>query len=316
MRSRTRGFTLVELLVVIAIIGILVAMLLPAVQAAREAARRTQCLNNLKQIGLATHNYHSAQSQFPDDLYTSVFVALLPYMEEGENLDFADPGNPHTFEPIVSYLCPSRRSIDVGPKTDYCGAFDPTFSIASAHEYTPMFYRGSWDGSNGSQSIEDVDVRVTLSRVYNADGTSKTFMLAHKAIEPRYYGEDCIPVTEGSQDGGYAFPAGALPEDKVGNDCLWDVPYLHNSWNYDHYRVGVGFDRDQDGGSDRLKSAPYPISGFAAWHVKVQMTSPHPTTMPVLLADGAGKFVSFEIHQRVCFHRWFWDDKKDEPIED
>ena len=87
------GFTLVELLVVIAIIGILVGLLLPAVQAAREAARRMQCSNNLKQLGLAFHNYESANKSFPNSWYIgapappyniqSGLTGLLPYMEQG-----------------------------------------------------------------------------------------------------------------------------------------------------------------------------------------------------------------------------------------
>ena len=106
-RKPYSGFTLIELLVVIAIIAILIALLLPAVQQAREAARRTQCRNNLKQIGLALHNYHDVFLSFPiGNLYAgtqtsngwSWIAFILPYMDlanDYEQLDFAwaDPAS-------------------------------------------------------------------------------------------------------------------------------------------------------------------------------------------------------------------------------
>jgi prepilin-type N-terminal cleavage/methylation domain-containing protein len=127
MRNRF-AFTLVELLVVIAIIGILIALLLPAVQAAREAARRTQCINNLKQLGLACHNYQENNSALPpsraDDGPTWC-VYLLPYVEQGalwEEYDFTLPWPrqtaPAAKTSLAAYICPTRRTPQMSTQGD------------------------------------------------------------------------------------------------------------------------------------------------------------------------------------------------------
>jgi prepilin-type N-terminal cleavage/methylation domain-containing protein len=125
--ARRSGFTLIELLVVIAIIGILVGLVLPAVHAAREAARRMQCTNNLKQLGLAALNYESANGCYPPNLLSlagpggtnGAFVRILPFFEQGalfnayNNSTFAfDPSNITIAGVALGVLwCPSDGSI-------------------------------------------------------------------------------------------------------------------------------------------------------------------------------------------------------------
>ena len=119
-RVVSRAFTLVELLVVIAIIGILVSLILPAVQSVREAARRTQCLNNLRQMGLATHNFHTSREELPPsrnyDHYVSWAFLILPYMDGLNLFDNWDPRKKYYYQNeiarttmIPQYICVSRR---------------------------------------------------------------------------------------------------------------------------------------------------------------------------------------------------------------
>lgn len=154
-KKNSRGFTLIELLVVIAIIAVLIALLLPAVQQAREAARRSQCKNNLKQIGLAFHNYHETYNMFasPSTIGltvstglvirngTSWCTAILPYIDQGPaynlyNMDAGPYGATNaaaTKTVVPAFLCPSvprtsssvTISVPAGTDLDGGGAFPP-----------------------------------------------------------------------------------------------------------------------------------------------------------------------------------------------
>lgn len=203
MRSRY-AFTLVELLVVIAIIGILIALLLPAVQQAREAARRIQCQNNLKQLGLAMHNYHDTHKRFPlissSSTGFSAQAQILPFIEQGnlhDLIDFSEPlmlgsGPSVTLNPVHSgiqdrplemFLCPSDSGdplyydgtdtwagtnymVNVGSGTglNYCEGCDPN----------GLFWRGS------NTAFRDI-----------TDGTSHTILMA----ETLFGGRDQVSTT-------------------------------------------------------------------------------------------------------------------------
>ncbi len=127
LSTQRNGFTLIELLVVIAIIAILIALLLPAVQQAREAARRTQCKNNLKQLGLALHNYHDTfvvlppggtyQTNVTQSAGWSVQSRILPYLDQASLQNLIDFSQPYSAQPTVTstrlgvLLCPSEINV-------------------------------------------------------------------------------------------------------------------------------------------------------------------------------------------------------------
>lgn len=199
MRVMQRGFTLVELLVVIAIIGVLVALLLPAVQSAREAARRTQCQNQLKQLALAAHNYESTYQRLPMNTGSTGYsphARLLPFIEQGnlfELLDFSQP----------TYTGPGGSQV---PNAAYVSVFDKVLpnlicpSDPSPRVYTvnmgspPQPYRfagnnymwstGSGSGTNYDDRHPTDGVVFTGSAIRFAevtDGTSNS-VLAAEAI--------------------------------------------------------------------------------------------------------------------------------------
>jgi prepilin-type N-terminal cleavage/methylation domain-containing protein/prepilin-type processing-associated H-X9-DG protein len=195
---RKRGFTLIELLVVIAIIAVLIALLLPAVQSAREAARRIQCVNNLKQIGLSLHNYHSAYNMFPlggtlgfcdasngflNWTSWSAQALMLPYLEQGPLYNSANfnwavvsagptvcpeagPINSTAYNTrVAGYLCPSDGNAGLVRINSY---------------YASQGAANFGDGSGNSSGL--FDMQIGFSIVDDTDGTSNTIAFSEALV--------------------------------------------------------------------------------------------------------------------------------------
>jgi prepilin-type N-terminal cleavage/methylation domain-containing protein/prepilin-type processing-associated H-X9-DG protein len=199
MRRRS-GFTLIELLVVIAIIAILIALLVPAVQKVRAAAARTQCINNLKQLGLASQNYHSANKSLPPGAASwvggtppSMIIIVLPYLDQAnlynlfdftQDLNNAAANDKARTQQVAVFLCPGDGSGATIPDPGLGGGgspgrtnyFDNIGTTADPHSidslHTGIFNYKSGPGAVAGSSI--ITSKLPLNRV--TDGTSNTAM--------------------------------------------------------------------------------------------------------------------------------------------
>ena len=304
-KLRRVGFTLIELLVVIAIIAILIALLLPAVQQAREAARRTQCKNNMKQIGLALHNYESTASCWPlgsNSPWNTVpnwRLQIFPYLEQGNlysQMDFSQSfaGNVVTVNTtalrnnkIAAYICPSStldpnanlinnsQLIQTPMYVGISGSFPDVAgrTVGSASNYGGFYTNNGLLRHNQQTRIRDA-----------VDGTSNVMMVAEQSgrvglqdIRSGYYGGYTGTTRPGPVTG--SNPAGA----DSWSTGLTSVQYRINS-------------PTTAGGSDR------------PWDANTVINSFHIGGIHGLLGDGSVRFVSDNVDMGVLRNLCSCDD--------
>jgi prepilin-type N-terminal cleavage/methylation domain-containing protein len=327
-RRSHRGFTLVELLVVIAIIGILVALLLPAVQQAREAARRSQCKNNLKQLGLAIHNYTDFLGCVPPaglvvknadgSLWTSFMsphARILPYIEQGNtygaiNKDtaYGDTVNTQAVGRVIPiFLCPSE------PRSEPLN--HATFGLIGGVNYG--FSMGDWyvwsgynNGANGQPPTRSA-IGVNLRRRWSdfTDGLSQTLLMSEvKNYQP--YIRDCGGLANINDPNNIPAPSAdplTVAPEYLGSGCTvldnahsqWAEMTVHHigfttAWPPNKKTPGgpglMYPDVDLNSNRERIGGPTYAAVTSRSWHTGGVQS---------LLGDGSVRFFSSNIDGRL-----------------
>jgi prepilin-type N-terminal cleavage/methylation domain-containing protein/prepilin-type processing-associated H-X9-DG protein len=307
---RRSAFTLVELLVVIAIIGVLIALLLPAVQMAREASRRSSCANNLKQLGIALQNFHNSNSQFPAGSISKQYAAnplspytyyrwsalayLAPFFEQGNAVAAIDlsvplyPPAPQNIQPIKVVLPMLLCASDIQESVD--SGFAPTNYAMCAGTGTPGGSPLDADGVfyvNSATRIADI-----------TDGTSHTLAASESLL-----GNGQLSLTDPKQvnpQRDYAFFLGApLTDSACAGATIWNVTNLRGfAWvsgeircgTYNHYYPPNFSGTDCMGvnmsGLPNLRYTPY------GWRAARSL---HPGGVNVLRCDGSTQFMAANV---------------------
>jgi len=317
---RRRGFTLIELLVVIAIIAVLIALLLPAVQAARESARRMQCVNNLKQIGIAMHNYHTRHNTFP--MACSSGVTTLPYtfaaqqnwgalalmlgdMEGGAlynaiNFNFsalggdAAPRNATVYNAqIKTFLCPSDPNAGVSNLNSY-HASEGTTTIKSSTASSGLF--ANFNPYSIAMATDGVSNTIAFSEVLAGTGTGKVARGNGICLT----GSQTTASSLLDAQTGYAAVAAALAmcntAYKTGSGITGYLTDTGNRWAHGTEGISI-FNTIVTPNSTTYpwSTCKWGTNAAAAQSTYTNAASNHPGGVNVLFGDGSVRFVKSSI---------------------